>query len=236
MKINRVTFGLICSIFLFGCQSNPAPSRHLNYQTKTELIFPVKGESLIAFGGRTTDKNHHATTPDQRFALDIVALMPGSRPPSTKDMQEFNIETFNGDKSINENYYCFGRELMSPADGTVVDVMDGIQDNIPGEVNRKQAPGNYVVIDHGNSEYSMMAHFKENSVRVIKGQRVKAGDVVGLIGNSGNSDEPHHHYHLQNTAKWFRGEGLPAQFTNYLANGKQVKRGEPVQGDVIAVP
>lgn len=196
----------------------------------------MKGESLIASGGRTFFQNNHVVVKDQRFALDILALKPGSPIPSTWEMKISNIDTYEGNPKQNENYYCFGREVVAPADGVVVDAMSNVPDNVPGKMNKKQAPGNYVVIDHGNNEYSMMAHFKKNSVKVIKGKTVNAGDIIGLIGNSGNSSEPHLHYHLQNTPKWFEGEGLPAQFINYIANDKLVKRGEPVQGEIISTP
>lgn len=77
-----------------------------------------------------------------------------------------------------------------------------------------------------------MAHFKRYSLKVLDGQSVKAGDVIGLIGNSGNSSEPHLHYHLQ-TAD---GDGLPTPFTNYIANGELIKKGEPVRWDLISSP
>jgi murein DD-endopeptidase MepM/ murein hydrolase activator NlpD len=129
-------------------------------------------------------------------------------------MKISSIDTYEGNPKQNENYYCFGREVVTPADGVVVDAVSSVPDNVPGKMNKKQAPGNYVVIDHGNNEYSMMAHFKENSVKVSMGQRVNAGDPNGIIGNSGNSSQPHLHYHFQNTPNWIEGEWLPVQFIN----------------------
>jgi hypothetical protein len=66
-----------------------------------------------------------------------------------------------------------------------------------------------------------------------KGDQVKAGDLLGLCGNSGNSSEPHLHYHLQTTAEFGKGEGLPAQFQGYVADGEDVERGEPRKGQAI---
>jgi len=62
---------------------------------------------------------------------------------------------------------------------------------------------------------------------------VKQGQIIGRCGNSGNTSEPHLHYHLQNSPKFGQSEGLPAQFVNYVADGERVERGEPVQGQRI---
>ena len=66
------------------------------------------------------------------------------------------------------------------------------------------------------------------------GDKVRAGDPIGRCGNSGHSNLPHLHYHLQTTPRWLDGEGLPAQFSNYYANGKIIERGEPIQGEIIS--
>ena len=62
----------------------------------------------------------------------------------------------------------------------------------------------------------------------------RLGQLVGLCGNSGNTTEPHIHYHLQGTAVFGKGEGMPAQVLNYRADGQDVARGEPVQGQVVS--
>lgn len=66
------------------------------------------------------------------------------------------------------------------------------------------------------------------------GDKVKRGDLVGRCGNSGNSSEPHLHYHLQNGPHFGQAEGLPAQFRNYVADGKKIERGELVKGQHIS--
>ncbi|HEX6938406.1 MAG TPA: M23 family metallopeptidase [Longimicrobiales bacterium] len=110
---------------------------------------------------------------------------------------------------------------------------DGIEDNRPGVLNAAEPLGNHVVLGHGNGEYSFLAHLRKGSVRVRVGDRVSAGDRVGECGNSGDSSEPHLHYHLQTTPDFGRGAGLPAQFREYVAGGEPVERGEPVQGQRI---
>jgi len=231
---------LLSSILFIGCGSSgdsentgkEAPSKYLNYTTKTYLQFPFRGETIVAEGGRTLEENAHADMVDQRFALDIVASKDNVTPEEIKNE---SVKTYNGDPSKNENYYIFGREVVATATGTVVSTENNIADNVPGVENRQNIPGNHVVIDHGNGEFSMFAHFKQGSVRVHVGDKVKYGDVLGLCGNSGNSSEPHLHYHLQNTQEWLDGEGLPAQFNRYIANGAFVERGEPVSGEIITV-
>jgi murein DD-endopeptidase MepM/ murein hydrolase activator NlpD len=78
-----------------------------------------------------------------------------------------------------------------------------------------------------------VAHFRLNSVAVRPGQTVKAGDPLGVCGNSGNSDLPHVHYHLQTGAASLQGFGLPIRFKNYFAGGRLIEAGEPVRGDLV---
>ena len=106
-------------------------------------------------------------------------------------------------------------------------------DNIPGEMNPHKPLGNYVVIDHNNGEFSFLVHFKKNSILVAVGDTVTQGQTLGQCGNSGNTSEPHIHYHLQTTGEYGKGEGLPAQFINYNKNGTAVERGELEQGQLI---
>jgi hypothetical protein len=230
---------LISSMTLFSCAIKPAPSDYLNYQTKTDLIFPLTGESLIGTGGRTIEQNpDHIYVKDQRFAIDIVALAPDASPPELENLVERvlsgKLGVYRGNYKKNEDHYCFGRLVIAPGNGTVVDAKDGIFDNIPGEKNIKSVAGNYVVIDHLNGEFSMLAHLMKNSVLVKEGDQVEAGDPIGQCGNSGHSNLPHLHFHLQNTPHWLDGEGLPAQFNKYYANGKIIVHGEPTQGEIIS--
>src|SRR4029077_19752002 len=74
--------------------------------------------------------------------------------------------------------------------------------------------GNCVVIDHGDGEFSLLAHMKRGSVKVKKGDRVKMGDPIGQLGNSGATTGPHLHYHLMAGPKLLLSDGLPAQFEN----------------------
>jgi murein DD-endopeptidase MepM/ murein hydrolase activator NlpD len=133
----------------------------------------------------------------------------------------------------NEDYYWFDQKLLAPAAGTVVTVENGVADNVPGVMNGQVPMGNHVILHHGNGEFSFLCHFRQGTVLVKPGDKVKAGDVLGRAGNSGNSSEPHLHYHLQDSGVFGKGRGLPTPSTGYRADDKPVDRGEPVKGQTI---
>lgn len=199
-----------------------APTERLDYVTKTSLRLPFAAPWFVFWGGRTLKDNYHTMTVDQRFAYDLVMTRAGL--------------THGGEGKTNADYFCFGQKVLSPAAGTVVSVENAIDDNVPGVMNPKAPLGNHVIIDHGNAEFSFLAHFKKGTVAVKPGDVVKTSDLLGLAGNSGNSSEPHLHFHLQDTAVFGKGRGLPAPFEDYVADGKPVKRGEPVKGQTVAMP
>lgn len=200
---------------------NPAESKYLDYQTKTQLRFPLTGEWTIYQGGRSVYDNYHAAYLDERFAYDILRIRPDGR-AAANDITKL------------EDYFGFGQPVVAPAAGKVVAAVDQYDDNpiskpIPGSPKQ----GNNVVLDHGNGEFSMFGHLKRGSVKVKAGDEVKPGQQIALVGNSGNSPVPHLHYHLQTTPEWFKGDGLPTPFRNLTVNGKKVASAEPVRGDVV---
>lgn len=207
------------SVFGVRPRQPEAPSEFVEYRTRAELRLPFEGDWLVYWGGRKVEENYHAAHPDQRYAYDLVAVEEGRR--------------YRGDGRRNEDYACFGRPIVAPAAAVVAFVLDGVPDNVPGEMNPRMPAGNYVVLDHGAGEYSFLAHLREGTVHVSEGDRVETGDLLGECGNSGNTSEPHLHYHLQTTPELGAGAGLPAQFNDYLADGEPVERGEPVQGQRI---
>jgi murein DD-endopeptidase MepM/ murein hydrolase activator NlpD len=204
---------------LLSLQKKPAPSRFLEYQTKTMLRLPFDGEWYVFWGGRSVRQNRHAVVPNQRFAYDFLILKDG--------------QSFHGTGESNDDYYCFGQPIYAPGAGLVVAAAGEFQDNLPGVMDAKQPLGNYVLLDHGNGEFSFIAHLRQGSVRVQAGNRVEAGTLLGACGNSGHSSEPHLHFHLQNTSVLSRGEGLPAFFCNYVVRGKTVARGEPIARQTV---
>ncbi len=225
----RVTFAFSPTGRVEGFRVAPeavaAPSEHLDYETRTPLRLPfAAGDAWTVFwGGREIEQNYHAAYLDQRFAYDFLMARDGT--------------THAGEGARNEDYFCFDRPVVAPGAGVVVAAGDGVPDNVPGEMNPRQPLGNHVVIDHGNGEFSFLAHFRRGTVAVEEGQRVEAGAPLGRCGNSGNSSEPHLHYHLQDAPEFQQGgRGLPSFFLDYRADGQPVARGEPVRGQVVEVP
>jgi murein DD-endopeptidase MepM/ murein hydrolase activator NlpD len=212
-----------------GAWVGPSPvaadSPHLDYATKAPLRLPFgrpeSGGWYVSWGGRDAIRNYHVTAPDQRFAYDFLLRRDGA---------------FAANGGLrNEDHYCWNQPVLAPAAGRVTAAVRDLPDNpkpsekLPGIA----PPGNHLVIDHGGGERSLLAHFRQGSLRVREGEKVAAGQVLGLCGNSGNSTQPHVHYHLQTGKSFGEGLGLPAFFNGYEVDGVAVARGEPERGQVV---
>jgi len=202
-------------------QQVEAATDKASYETKTPLRLPFDGEWTVWWGGRTIWQNVHAATAGQRFATDFFIVKDG--------------RTHAGDGTKNEDYHAWGRPVLAPAAGTVAAVQDGKPDGRPGSVDpAAEPPGNYVVLDHGNGEFSFLVHLQNGSVAVKPGATVKAGDAVAKAGSSGRTPEPVLHHHLQDGPDLAKGAGLPAVFRDYVADGKPVAKGEPVRSQHVS--
>lgn len=170
-----------------------------NRFTKTIFNLPFKDEWFVVWGGTNSLVNYHYSYDSQRYAYDFV-IMNDDR-------------SFEGNPAKNDSYYAFGKEYLAPADGTVVGVENSIEDNEPvGKMNEKQPLGNYVILDHGNGEFSYLAHFKYDSIIVKEGDKVQKGDLLGLVGNSGNSSEPHIHFHVADSPDPLNSKSINIRF------------------------
>ena len=149
----------------------------------------------------------------QRYAQDWVLLDPATGKAAP------------GNASAARTYYGFGKEIYAVADGTVADASDGLPDAEtiyePLGTTIATAAGNYIILDLGNSKYACYAHMVNGSVRVKKGDTVKAGQVIGLMGNSGNSDIPHLHFQVVTGTPSFLGaEGYPHVYRSFDVTGR----------------
>ena len=189
-------------------------------RNKTKLILPFKGEWTVFWGGDTKELNYHVESEAQKNAFDIV-------------ITDQNGKTFKTDGKTNEDYYAFGKELIAPCDAEVVLTVDGIKDNKPGELNPIYVPGNTVILKTENDEYLFFAHFKQNSIVVKQGQKVKQGELLGLCGNSGNSSEAHLHFHIQNIEDMNKATGAKCYFDEMIVNGELKKDYSPIKGEKI---
>lgn len=211
--------GMIAGFFVRP-KPQAAPSPYLDYQTRAQLHLPFKGDWHVFWGGMDIEQNYHAVAADQRFAYDFVQRVDGV--------------SHRGDGHQLSDYYCWNEPILAPAKGTVVAVVDGLLDQAIGTANPQSPAGNHVMLDLGHDEYALIAHLQQGSVAVEAGEHVEAGQQLGLCGNSGNTSEPHLHFHLQDSPVFGQGLGLPAYFNDYVADGQPVERGIPVRGQAIS--
>lgn len=199
----------------------------LRYEQKAKLVFPMKGKFMVVLGHDFNEP--HSQGRSQHFAYDIFGLGP-------------HWEITRNGGATNADFNTWGREVIAPADGVVVyarnDVPDqarlgtvdpSIYEHLPNP--SYTGPGNHVLLNHGNSEYSSLGHMQHRSVRVKTGDRVKSGDVIGLAGTS-NSPLPHLHYQLTNGEHLWLADGLPSRFENVSLDllGKPIGIGIPKRG------
>jgi murein DD-endopeptidase MepM/ murein hydrolase activator NlpD len=198
--------------------------------------FPLAGTWYV--GAAPSLHSHHRWAVNEEFALDLVALAGDGR-------------THKGDGVRLDDYYGYGREVLAVADGTVVDVTtNGVESNDmlrkPGESpdvfdqrtrakqnellaqGYKAVIGNCVVVRHSGGEYSHYAHLKQGSVRVKAGDTVARGQVIGQLGQTGNSTEPHLHFQLTDGPDPMYSRGIPIVFKDLPVEGLDLV-GRPLQ-------
>lgn len=212
--------GFLCLILL--CFSYKLftvyPSSFDEKPSMVNFRLPLDTLITVAWGGSDININHHVSEPPQRWAYDLMVT-------DHKGM------TYSGDSTKLENYYCYGLPILSPAAGTIVTVVDGNADKIISlEEDYLNSFGNYVTIKVAPNEYLFICHIKQHSFKIKKGDLIEQGRLIGLVGNSGNTTEPHIHLHLQSTDDDFIGEGIPLYFHNYYADGKFITKGIPAGG------
>ena len=192
--------------------------RPASYTQKTDLILPMPGRVLVwdghdfyahhrrfDFSTRLMKRFGIVTNPG-RYSLDLVIADEDGR-------------FYSGESDKRENYPSYGTTIVAPGAGTIVAAMNDAP-NEPAEPTPESFTkdpmfaiyGNYIVIDHGNGEFSQLGHLKNGSVTVRAGQRVRQGEVIAQAGASGTSLFPHLHYQLV-TRPGMDGEGLPLRFS-----------------------
>jgi murein DD-endopeptidase MepM/ murein hydrolase activator NlpD len=131
---------------------------------------------------------------------------------------------YNGPQEKLESYTIFGKPVLAVADGMVVAVIDGLPEQTPGKypthIPLDEADGNSVILDLGQERYAMYAHMKTGSIKVHKGDQVKIGQVIGLVGNTGNSVAPHLHFQVNAEPSSLASNGLPYEIRSFEVVGK----------------
>ena len=147
----------------------------------------------------------------QRYAVDWEQLDDGNR-------------IYVGARDDVTSYKIYGTEILAVATAIVVSAVDGLPNQVPGRFPEnlpiEEADGNHVILDLGNGNYAMYAHMKPGSVRVHAGDTVAAGQVLGLVGNSGNTIAPHLHFQLMDQPTSFAANGLPYEINSFEVAGK----------------
>lgn len=172
-----------------------------NSQPAVTVQWPFAEQTVVGWGGDSTDNNlPHVIWASERWAYDLV-------------MEPYNI----GSTDL-EDYGVWNREVLSPVAGTVIAAYDDESDITPGTEEFLSMEGNHVYLQiDSTGTYLLLNHLRKDSVIVSVGDHVNAGDVLGQVGNSGSTSEPHLHIHHQRqnpttTLHPILAEGLPLYF------------------------
>ncbi len=182
--------------------------------SKNKYILPFKGCWYTEYGGITKKNSHSWDILSQRYAYDFE-IRKNSLP-------------YHDNPQILENYYSYLEDVLAPCDGFVVDLVDQY-DNTHITEDRQvvcdvlDPKGNYITIKHGKGEYSTICHFKKDTFRVGVGDIVRTGDVLGQVGNSGNTQGPHIHFQVQKGYDANHDKGVIITFKDTYSNHKKTK-------------
>ncbi|QDV35488.1 M23 family metallopeptidase [Tautonia plasticadhaerens] len=213
-----IGLGLIVALAVPPTLPLAYPSSHADRPSAVDFRLPLDGPVTVGWGGGTPEVNSHVVAPDQCGAYDLLVTRDG--------------RSHRGDGSRLSDYYCYDMPIRSPADGVVIVASDGDPDMPPGQLGGgSTAFGNHIIMKVADREFLFLAHLKPGSVAVRQADLVQAGQVIGRVGNSGNTSEPHLHLHLQDTFDTHLGEGVPMPFSRYrVVGGGRVDRGIPTGG------
>lgn len=225
----------------FSAETTIAP---VFYQPKTNLILPVRGRVLI-YAGHDFYAHHRRVD----LTNPVVAQLGVTTNP-TRYGYDFSVvnekgELFSGRGERNEDWFGFGKSILSPASGMIKEVRNTVDDNILGQKmfdfrlvfqDIKAFYGNYIIVDHQNGEYSLLLHLKKGSISVKVGDKVRQGQSIAQMGISGDSEFVHVHYQLQNAIE-INNETLPPYFRGFRWwHGKTftlIKNGTMETGDIV---
>ena len=205
-KQNALSAVLAIFILLFTYTNIEVVLGGYNKEQAVDLTFPLQnGSYAVMQGGDSEIGNavHRYQTPDS-YALDIVKL---------NEHKRRGTKLFSKDIS---DYSIYGDTIYSPCDGTIITYRDGVDENIPPTTNSKVRGGNHILIKNGEVKI-LICHMQKNSIQPQKGDTVKTGEVIGLVGNTGFSIEPHLHIQAYQT---FNGVNkmVPIRFNGRFLN------------------
>ncbi|MGI9074303.1 MAG: M23 family metallopeptidase [Bryobacteraceae bacterium] len=191
-------------------------------QQVPEIGAPLAGKEWVALNGCCGMGGVHRTTGlpvngriyfAQRFAIDWMRLDEAGR-------------LVHGDPSDVNNYSSYGADVTAVADGTVVETLNTLDDQTPGKLPDAKAitlanvDGNHIILDLGNGVFAFYAHLQKNSVRIAPGHKVKRGQVLGKLGNTGNTSAPHLHFQLMDGPSALGSNGIPYVIDGFTLAGQ----------------
>lgn len=198
--------------------------RYDRYHLRARLSLPFKG-AWTAYNATPGARNTHYLNANQRFAVDWLVSRAGS---------DGRRRTCRGRCRDNGDFYAYGQDVLAPADGEVLQVVDGVPDNRPGQVDVYFRLGNTVVLALGQGEYAFLSHLQPGSLAVRPGDRVRRGQRIGRCGNSGNSSEPHLHMQVTDSPLITQAASMPLWFQRVQRNGAPEDEATPQSGDEFA--
>src|ERR1700761_3454005 len=191
-------------------------------QKVLEIVPPLKGQRWMALNGCCGLSAAHRGAGQsvnggmyfgQRFAIDWMRLDEGGR-------------LVHGDPADVHNYSDYDADVLAVADGTVVTMLDTLDDQPPGQlpdpktITIQNVDGNHVIVELGHGVYAFYAHLEKNSIPVAMGQHVKRGEVLGKLGNTGNTSAPHLHFHLMDGPSPLASNGIPYVIDSFVLTGQ----------------
>ncbi|MEO7674426.1 MAG: M23 family metallopeptidase [Pyrinomonadaceae bacterium] len=209
-------------------------SGYVTVLRKAPLVIapPLRGEGWIALSALSNTNSHRRTLVvvngqariAQRFATDWTRIGPDG-------------QAFRGDAAINSNWSPYGAEVLAVADAVVVDTHDGVPENDPTSdkkavlITLDTVGGNYIILDLGHGYFAFYAHLQPKSLRFKIGDKVRRGQTLALLGNSGQADAPHLHFHVTDGNSPLGAEDVPYVFESFVMQGILSSKGLLVNGE-----
>ena len=191
--------------------------------------FPLRGEWRATSTPAERVPSHGTDYFGQRYAFDFVRMDPTATWFYRGEISALARHVTTGIPA--SEFFCWDEPVRSVSSGRVVDLGDGWPDRTRVHFLRdmlrtivmpprctpsdyRPLAGNYVIVE-GPDAFAFYAHLRRGSICVSEGARVTAGDMIGNLGNSGNSTMPHLHFHLMDSIDPLAARGLPCVFREY---------------------
>jgi hypothetical protein len=192
---------------------------HVDLQPVAQIGPPLRGEGYISADSCCDATRHtRAALPvngrvwvAQRYAVDWEQLNAGGG-------------IYSGARENLKSYAIFGQPVLAVADAVVVSAIDGLPEQTPGKfptnIAIADADGNSIILDLGKNRYALYAHMQPGSLKVHQGDKVHLGQIIGLVGDTGNSIVPHLHFQVMAGPSSLGANGLPYEISHFQVTGK----------------